>query len=177
MNDLIKITEGDLDVILDLKYFSKDNITNDFIYDKEYNFLHKDAIKNLKEAIKLANDYGYKFKIFDAYRPVKYQKHLYDKFPGDYVSNPQTGAVPHCRGVAIDLTLIDQGGNELDMGTKFDDFSNKAHHGAKNISIQAQKNRLILLSIMISSNWDFYNKEWWHYQLFNTKDYNIIYDY
>ena len=120
----------------------------------------------------MARKRGYQLKIFDAYRPVKYQKYLYDKFPGDYVSNPQTGSIPHCRGVAVDLTLIDKDGNELEMGTKFDDFSDKAHHGSKDISIKAQKNRLILLSIMISSKWDFYHKEWWHYQLFNVRNYD-----
>ncbi len=41
MNNLVKITEKEFGVILDLKYFTKDNITNDIIYDKNYNFLHK----------------------------------------------------------------------------------------------------------------------------------------
>jgi D-alanyl-D-alanine dipeptidase len=122
----------------------------------------------------LAKNQGYKIKIFDSYRPVRFQQYLYDKFPGDYVSNPTTGSIPHCRAVAIDLTLIDKNNRELEMGTKFDDFSHKAHHGSQEISIEAQKNRAILLSIMISSGWDFYNKEWWHYQLFNAKNYSII---
>ena len=60
------------------------------------------------------------------------------------------------------------------MGTDFDDFSSKAHHGVKDISIEAQKNRLILLSIMISSGWDFYSNEWWHYQLFDSRKYDVI---
>ncbi|MDB2550450.1 D-alanyl-D-alanine dipeptidase [Rickettsiales bacterium] len=174
MKNLIPIIQENFDIILDSRYFSKNNITNDFIYDKEYNFLHEEAANKLQIAIKLAKDKGYKIKIFDSYRPIKFQQYLYDKFPGDYVSNPATGAVPHCRAIAIDLTLIDQNGEELEMGTPFDDFSPKAHHGSSQISIKAQKNRLILLSIMISSGWDFYSKEWWHYQLFNPRNYPII---
>jgi len=174
MNNLVKITEKEFGVILDLKYFTKDNITNDIIYDKNYNFLHKKAADKLYESVKLAKEKGYKLKIFDAYRPLQCQKFLYDKFPGEYVSNPETGSIPHCRGVAVDLTLIDQNGDELEIGTDFDDFSSKAHHGVKDISIEAQKNRLILLSIMISSGWDFYRNEWWHYQLFDARKYDVI---
>ena len=87
MKDLIKITEEEFGVILDLKYFTQNNITNDLIYDKGYNFLHIEAANKLRESIKLAKEKGYKLKIFDAYRPIKYQQYLYDKFPGDYVSN------------------------------------------------------------------------------------------
>lgn len=174
MANLVKITEKNFQVKLDLKYSVKDNITNDVIYDQNYNFLHEIAAEKLKEAIKLAKKQGFILKIFDLYRPIKYQKFLYDKFPGDYVSNPETGSIPHCRAVAIDLTLIDQDGQELEMGTKFDDFSNQAHHGSREISLLAQKNRLILLSIMLSSGFDFYSKEWWHYQLFNSRQYPII---
>ena len=174
MKDLIKITEEEFGVILDLKYFTQNNIMNDLIYDKGYNFLHIEAANKLRESIKLAKEKGYKLKIFDAYRPIKYQQYLYDKFPGDYVSNPKTGSIPHCRGVAVDLTLVNSDGNELSMGTEFDDFSNKAHHGSRDFSILEQKNRSILLSIMLSSGWDFYRNEWWHYQLFNAKSYHII---
>jgi D-alanyl-D-alanine dipeptidase len=27
---------------------------------------------------------------------------------------------------------------------------------------------------MTDSGWDFYRNEWWHYQLFNSKDYQIV---
>ena len=38
----------------------------------------------------------------------------------------------------------------------------------------AQKNRFVLLGIMSAAGWDFYKKEWWHYQLFNSKKYKLI---
>ena len=84
------------------------------------------------------------------------------------------GLVPHCRGTAIDLTLIDSNLKELDMGTEFDHFSEKSFHGNKSINIQAQQNRLLLLGIMSQSGWEFYKNEWWHYQLPNSKKYKII---
>ena len=60
------------------------------------------------------------------------------------------------------------------MGTEFDEFSKLSYHGCLNISEVAYQNRLTLLGIMTDSGWDFYRNEWWHYQLFNSKDYKII---
>ena len=51
------------------------------------------------------------------------------------------------------------------MGTGFDEFSPKSHHGRTDISKEAQLNRFILMGIMTSAGWDFYRNEWWHYTL------------
>ena len=55
-------------------------------------------------------------------------------------------------------------------------FSKLSYHGSLDISQTAYQNRLILLGIMTDSGWDFYRNEWWHYQLFNSKDYKIVDD-
>jgi D-alanyl-D-alanine dipeptidase len=72
-------------------------------------------------------------------------------------------------GVAVDLTLLDSSGAELDMGTPFDAFTPRSHHGDRQISIAAQRNRLLLLGLMTAAGWDFFKNEWWHYQLFNAR--------
>ena len=41
--------------------------------------------------------------------------------------------MPHSRGVAVDLTLVDNKNEELDMGTEFDEFR-LSYHGCKEIS-------------------------------------------
>lgn len=175
MKNLIEITTANFDLELDLRYASSNNVTGAKIYNKALCYLHKDAAKNLQTSIKLAKAQGYRFKIFDGFRPVSAQQHLFNKYPdGEFVSNPQTGSIPHCRGVAVDLTLIDENGKELDMGTEFDNFTEIAHHGSLNVSQEAQRNRYILMGIMMSSGWDFYKNEWWHYQLFNPRSYDVI---
>ncbi|MCE3255558.1 MAG: ddpX [Rickettsiaceae bacterium] len=176
MQDLIPINkENGFDVELDIRYATNNNVTGEKIYDQPHSSLHKDAAQALVKAIKLAKIQGLRFKIFDAFRPITSQEFLFEKFPdGGFVSNPKTGAVPHCRGVAVDLTLIDESGKELDMGTDFDNFTDLAAHGSTEISALAQKNRYILFGIMMTAGWDFYSKEWWHYQLPNCRDYPII---
>ena len=116
-------------------------------------------------------------KIYDAYRPTYVQKHLWNFDPNpNFLTNPKKGS-PHTRGVAVDLTLTDLKGNELEMGTRFDDFTNKAYHLSKNINRIAKINRHILLSIMTLAGFDFYLNEWWHYQLFNASNYPIIHNF
>lgn len=176
---LIEITEEKFDVILDLRYASANNVCSQKLYTKPICYLATDTISHFKQAISLTKNLGYKLKIWDAYRPIEVQQFMYDKFPsedpqGGFVSNPLTGSTPHCRGVALDLTLCDLDGNELEMGTNFDEFSAIAFHRNNEVSAEAQKNRLILLGIMTLAGFDFYSNEWWHYQLFDVRKYSII---
>ena len=62
------------------------------------------------------------------------------------------------------------------MGTDFDAFTPTSHHGAMDISSEAQRNRAILMGIMTSAGWDFYRNEWWHYQMFNARRYPVFSD-
>ena len=32
------------------------------------------------------------------------------------------------------------------------------------------------MGIMITAGWDFYRNEWWHYQLFKSRDYALLSD-
>lgn len=176
---LTKFNENDINGIIDLRYFSINNVCNQKLYDKPYNFLHQDALVKLIEASKIAKKLGYKLKIWDAYRPLKTQQFMFDFFSDNknlqnFFSNPQTGSIPHCRGVAVDLTLCDPHNNEIDMGSDFDELSDLANHNSDKISLEQLKNRNILLSIMTLAGFDFYRMEWWHYQLFEARKYPVI---
>ena len=172
--NLIEIKKSTFDVILDLKYASEDNILGKKIFLEDRCFLLEEAAMKLLEAINIAKDIGYYFKIFDAYRPSYVQEALWHFDPNpNFLSDPKKGS-PHTRGTAIDLTLIDFDGNELDMGTKFDDFTKNAYHLSKEIKKEVKINRKLLLSIMTLAGFDFYHKEWWHYQLFNASNYPLI---
>ena len=176
---LTQISEEKFNVKLDLRYATDNNVTGEQLYREAICYLHTDAVFLLKKAITLASIQGYKIKIFDAFRPLLVQEYLFAKFSNNsaydgFVSDPKRGATPHCRGVAIDLTLQDENENELDMGTEFDEFSTLAYHSCTTISKEAQRNRYILMGIMLSAGWDFYQKEWWHYQMFNPKNYPLL---
>lgn len=174
MFPLLEITESTHDVILDMRYATTNNFTGKIVYDSSHCYLHTDALVLLDRAIKLASDQGFRLKILDAYRPQIAQERLWEVCPNpDYVMPPEKGS-HHTRGVAVDITLVDGDGNELNMGTPFDTFEKASHHGSHLISSEAARNRYLLLGIMMSAGWDFYTNEWWHYQLFNPRNYELI---
>lgn len=175
--ELVEITEKGFDVKLQIAYATDKNFTGKPAYSREVCFLHKDAASCLKKAVQIARIQGLKLIIFDGYRPIEVQRHFYNLYPDpEFLSNPLSGAVPHCRGVAIDLSLLDSDGKQLDMGTAFDAFDIKSHHGNIDISKEAQRNRLLLMGIMLTAGFDFYRNEWWHYQLFEPRKYKILSD-
>lgn len=173
---LIEITKSEFDVEIDIAYATTNNFTGAPVYSAHKCFLHPVAVEKLKIAIKYAAGMGYRFKLFDGYRPTEAQFKLWEHTPDpSFLANPYSGS-PHSRGVAIDLTLIDENDKELDMGTAFDEFDPKSFHSETNISADAQKNRRILLGIMIAAGWDWYDNEWWHYQLPNPRAYRLLSD-
>ncbi len=170
---LIDIKKNEFNIAIELRYAKKNNITGKKIFIENKCLLIKEAAKKLLLASKIAKTFNCRLKVFDAYRPKYVQETLWNFCPNkDFLTNPKIGS-PHTRGVAVDLTLI-KNSKELDMGTDFDDFTEKAFHLSKDISTKAKKNRALLLSIMTLAGFDFYHKEWWHYQLFDSKKYPLI---
>lgn len=173
---LIAIHPHDFNVEIDLRYATSNNFTGAPVYKNALCYLHTEAAEALRKAARIAHAQGYRFRIFDAYRPTEAQWKLWEHSPDpDFLADPAKGS-PHSRGVAIDLTLIDASGHDVDMGTAFDAFTPLSHHARTDISTDAQRNRLLLLGIMSAAGWDFYSKEWWHYQLFNSRNYPLISD-
>ncbi len=172
---LVEITPAD-GVVLALAYATAENFTGQPVYRKARCYLHADAARCLENAIVLAGRLGYRLKVFDGFRPAEAQQILWDFCPDPaFLADPKKGS-PHSRGVAVDLTLIDGKGTELDMGTPFDAFTPLSHHGNGDVTPEAQRNRLLLLGLMTDAGWDFYRNEWWHYQLFEARRYPLLRD-
>ncbi len=173
---LIPITQAEFDVEIDIKYATSDNFTGKPVYKAGLCYLHTEAAHCLEKAIALAKTQGLRFRIYDAFRPSEAQWKLWEHTPDpNFIADPAKGS-PHSRGVAVDLTLIDADRKPLDMGTAFDAFTPLSYHGRLDISPQAQQNRLLLMGIMTTAGWDFYRNEWWHYQLFNSRNYPLLND-
>jgi D-alanyl-D-alanine dipeptidase len=173
---LVEISPPDFDVDFALAYATTDNFTGAAVYRRAGCYLHGDAAACLKRAIALAGRHGLRLRIFDAYRPAEAQWVLWSHFPDpEFVADPRTGS-PHSRGIAVDLTLIDGAGSELDMGTGFDDFTTRSHHGSAAISAAAQRNRYLLMGLMLSAGWQFYAAEWWHYHVLPFDGYPLLSD-
>lgn len=176
MSLLVEIAPPTFPVDLYIAYATADNFTGQPVYARAGCYLHPEAAAALGRAITLAAALNLRFKIFDAYRPSEAQWKLWEHTPDpDFLADPRRGSA-HSRGAAVDLTLIDADGRELDMGTKFDAFTPLSHHANTEISAAAQRNRFLLLGLMTAAGWDFYRNEWWHYQLFQPRRLPLLSD-
>lgn len=166
---LVEITQPVFDVDIELAYATEHNFTGAPIYRRAACYLHCETATLLQRAVRFAGSLGLRLRILDAYRPTEAQWTLWRHTPDPhFVTDPRLGS-PHSRGAAVDVTLLDAAGEELDMGTGFDDFSSRAHHECQDIPPTARRNRVLLLGLMTMAGFDYYRREWWHYQLRDSR--------
>lgn len=141
--------------------------------------------KRLTEAQNLLPT-GYRLLIKECHRPMWVQKEFWDgytayltkKFPHwskEEIYNECSKlkapleVAPHTTGGAVDLTLMDEKGNPLEMGTSFNaeplETQNATFTEAQNISEEARKNRQVLMSAMSKAGFVNYPTEWWHWSV------------
>ncbi len=167
---LVDIHQLDSTIKLDIRYATENNFTGKILYKSSRVYLVKEAAEQLVKVNQyLKSKYNLRIKIYDGYRPLSVQKKMWEIVPDErYVANPSKGS-RHNRGCAVDLTLIDSLGNELDMGTPYDDFSEKSHIDYKNFPEQILKNRELLQEAMTRFGFIPLKTEWWH---FDYKEWN-----
>ena len=162
--DFVLLKSLSSDFVFDMKYATPDNFLKQAVYDCGECYLRKKTAEALVKANEEFKTLGYRIKLFDCYRPLEVQKKMWKVLPGThYVANPAKGS-KHNRGAAVDLTLIDKDGKELDMGTPFDFFGEKAHHTCTTLPKKVLENRKLLKDILNKYNFKSIYSEWWHYE-------------
>jgi D-alanyl-D-alanine dipeptidase len=101
-----------------------------------------------------------------------------------YVADPAKGSI-HNFGLAVDLSLVDESGKEVDMGTPFDEFSELSEPAteARNLRLKRLEprhveQRQLLRTVMTEAGFIQLSSEWWHYDAVPSeqvfKSYRII---
>lgn len=161
---------------LDFRYATPNNFMHKDVYGPFHScFLHGQAAAKLKHALATlkAKRTGWSFRAFDCLRPVRAQEQLWDVVKSTpnhiYVANPAIGSL-HSYGFAIDISLNDENGKEVDMGATFDFFGAKGEprHEAELVKSGAltqdqYRNRLLLRSILEGAGFHSISTEWWHF--------------
>jgi zinc D-Ala-D-Ala dipeptidase len=164
-NAFVNLKNFSNDFVYDMKYATDDNFLKEKVYPCAECFLRVKTVKSLLEANKMFLDKGFKIKLYDCYRPKAIQKKMFKIVPDpNFVANPKKGSI-HNRGGAVDISLVDSLGVELNMGTKFDFFGAEASHNYLNLSEEVLANRKFLKEIMLQNNFKSFDSEWWHYNL------------
>jgi len=163
-SDFVRLKDLSSDFVYELKYATPDNFLKQAVYDCGECYLRKSTAEALVKANKAFIQLGYRIKLFDCYRPLSVQKKMWKILPGThYVANPAKGS-KHNRGAAVDLTLVDAQGKELNMGTPFDFFGKEAHHTYTEHTKEVLENRKLLKEILDKYNFKSIYSEWWHYE-------------
>ena len=150
-------------ILLDLRYATTNNFVSEKMYDCPRCFLRPEVAKAVLAAHKSLKKKGFGLKMYDCYRPRPIQWKLWNKVHDpDYVADPRQGSM-HNRGMAVDLTIVDANGKELDMGTDFDFFGERAYHDFTDLPEVVLKNRELLLETMVANGFRHTRTEWWHY--------------
>jgi zinc D-Ala-D-Ala dipeptidase len=162
------------DIRLDMRYASSNNFLKSPVYPVARCLLRAPVAQALKAVQEDLRTQGLGLKLYDCYRPLSVQRAMWKILPDSrYVANPATGS-RHNRGAAVDLTLVDAQGKELEMPTEFDDFSELAGRDSLAMSAAARRNVDILTTAMERQGYTSIVTEWWHYDGPNWRRFGIL---
>ncbi len=169
----VELITLDTSFLLTMKYATTDNFLKEKVYDCDKCLLRKQPALALLKAHQLLKTKGYRLQVFDCYRPLDVQKKMWKILPDDrYVGNPYGSGSVHNKGAAVDLTLADSAGHELDMGTPFDFFGREAHHAYIGLPAEVLARRRLLRQVMQEAGFEPITSEWWHYS-YRTRHYPV----
>lgn len=172
-------------------------------------FYHGFAFVRLTVAAKLAEAArllppGYSFLFSEGHRPISLQRQMFEEYCTElqrqqanwdratiereatkFIASPDD-VPPHSTGGAIDLTILDAQGLELDMGSILDDIPDQVDNlhftSAASISAEGKINRQLLIDVLTQVGFVNYPAEWWHwsygdkYWAYHTQQVHAIYD-
>jgi D-alanyl-D-alanine dipeptidase len=175
---LIELVTLDPAIKLDMRYATANNFTGRVLYDEARAFLAAPAAQAVARASTAAQADGFGLTIYDAYRPWRITKKLWDATPvgpkKEYVANPKRGS-KHNRGCAVDLTLHDlRTGQLVEMPTEFDDFSEKAHRDYMGATPAALTNRARLQRYLEAEGFVGLSNEWWHFDFTGWEQFPVM---
>jgi zinc D-Ala-D-Ala dipeptidase len=171
---LVDIRTVNRNIRLDIRYATTNNFLKRKLYSTAKCALRSSVAQKLGKVQTDLEKIGLGLKVYDCYRPFSVTKQMWEVLPDpNYVANPARGS-RHNRGAAIDLTLVDRTGKELEMPTPYDDFTTKAHRNYAGGSAQSRKNRQLLEDAMKKQGFIGISTEWWHFDSEDWQKFAIL---
>ncbi len=168
---MIELIALDRTFALDIRYATPDNFTGRACYPKAACWLREPVAQRLVRVQRDLRRVGLGLKVFDAYHPFSVQQEFWACLPdARFIAQPiisidgaMLAGSKHSRGAAVDVTLVDARGRELEMPSAFDDFSEKAYCNYSGASAAAMANRDRLQQVMVKYAFEPLETEWWHF--------------
>ncbi|MDD4494333.1 MAG: M15 family metallopeptidase, partial [Eubacteriales bacterium] len=173
-DDLVDVRSLDDTIEIDMLFASESNFASEKLYPSQVCLIQSDTGAKLVEAQRLFQKDGFRIKIYDAYRPYTVQGKLYEIVRNSaYIANPATTASRHNRGTALDMTIVDDDGNELAMATPVHTFGPASRIDNPGMTEEQKANLSYMQDIMTQCGFVTYNYEWWHFSDENSLDYMV----
>jgi zinc D-Ala-D-Ala dipeptidase len=161
---------------IDLRYAGSDNFAGRVLYGGlDCAWLRGEAAEGLAQAAAwiAARRPGWRIRVLDALRPQRVQAAIWRDVEGTpmqaYFAHPARGSI-HSYGMAVDVTLLDPAGQEVDMGAGFDEMSERSHPSlhAEHLALGVLSAEQIaargwLAAAMRAGGFDGIATEWWHF--------------
>lgn len=160
----------------ELRYATANNFVGRDLYSPyDCAWLHREAaaaLERSRDALAKARP-DLSLLVLDALRPQRVQERMWAALEGTglqvYLAHPERGSI-HSFGMAVDVTLCDAHGRELDMATPFDDLTERSHPALEErllaqgaITPEGVAHRRILREAMAAAGWQGISREWWHF--------------
>ncbi len=171
------------EVLVRLKYAVAENFMGEAVYGAgRACWLRREAAEKLALAQQelTRRRPGWRLLLGDCLRPRAVQRRMWSLVAGTpmqrYVARPDPGSM-HNHGAAVDISIADESGAALDMGTPFDHFGPLAQprHEARflaegRLTREQVENRKLLREVMIAAGWRGLRIEWWHFEAFPVRE-------
>jgi zinc D-Ala-D-Ala dipeptidase len=173
--DLVDLARFDPRLRFDIRYATTNNFMGRVLYPVARAVAQRPVAEALANVQTRAEATGYGLLIFDAYRPWRITRAMWDATAPDkreFVADPATGS-RHNRGCSIDLSLH-RDGVEVTMPSPYDDFTPAAYRSNTAAPPEALAASRLLESWMVAEGFVPLANEWWHYDWKDWRSYPIM---
>jgi D-alanyl-D-alanine dipeptidase len=161
--ELVDLASVDASIRIDMRYASRSNFLHETLYPANRCLLRPGVAARLARVQQRLAEARLGLVVWDCYRPLSIQQRMWDYVQDPrYVADPKQGS-KHNRGAAVDVSLVELLGGELDMGGEFDDFSERSHRDFKELTDLELRHRRILENAMGLEGFVPLPTEWWHF--------------
>ncbi len=161
--ELVDVLARDPTLLAEQMWATSSTLVLEPIYEKPRLLLRPSVAERIVRIEKRLFEEGYRLKLYDAYRPLSVTQRLWKLHPDSrYLAMPTVGS-RHNRGAAVDITLTDLEGNDLEMPSSYLCFDERAHRNYQGMSDQARENMGLLTQAMLAEGFTSIVEEWWHF--------------
>lgn len=174
-NELVDLEDVIPNLVLDIRYATSNNFTGQIVYNKAKAFVRWPVAQSLKFVQDELKKRDFALKIYDAYRPYSATVLFYEIYKDTtFVASPWSGS-RHNRGAAVDVSIVDLNtGEEIQMPTGFDDFSEVAKPDYSDLPENVIQNRDYLITVMQNHGFRVYPSEWWHFDFMGWEGFHLM---